>query len=147
MTDCGRIPGASIRGRYTTEIPVFSIGSAMHFTASPLNWPTRLPTILCLEISLNFLSGPSVMRPMFFEFSDDPVALNISVEFPVRSSILVCPVLGAGATTVNPYVPKGPCYNLLNFVTTIVRVTTLVRYCRLTAPLDTVNLHVREDSI
>nr|WP_307844332.1 TIM-barrel domain-containing protein [Actinospica acidithermotolerans] len=51
--------------------------------------------------------GAPVMRPLFFEFPDDPEAWRIDDEFLLGPDILVAPVTVAGATSRPVYLPAG----------------------------------------
>jgi alpha-D-xyloside xylohydrolase len=50
--------------------------------------------------------GWPVMRPMAFEFPDDPTARSIDTQYMLGPDVLVCPVLEPGGA-VEFYVPKG----------------------------------------
>ncbi|CAM6090883.1 unnamed protein product [Calypogeia fissa] len=89
-------------------------------------------------------TGAPLLRPLFFEFPDDPVALNINAQFLVGSSILVSPVLAGGETTVKAYFPQGAWFNLVDMDT---KVDSVGEFHVLPAPLDTINIHLRQGSI
>ncbi|XP_061605366.1 lysosomal alpha-glucosidase isoform X2 [Phyllopteryx taeniolatus] len=116
-------------------------------------------------------SGDTVARPLFMEFPADPRCRVIDRQFLWGSSVLVSPVLEAGATEVSAYLPPGTWYNLRS----VSRATSIHRFIGsrrhvdqndrsvalrqgrptysegedvlLSAPLDTVNIHVREGHI
>ena len=54
----------------------------------------------------SYLRGQPVMRPMFFEFPDDPAAFDIDDQWMVGSSLLVKPVTSAGESSVAVYFPN-----------------------------------------
>ena len=50
--------------------------------------------------------GYTLMRPLVFDFSDDPEALAQGSEYMFGPKYLVCPVLEAGISTWKVYFPK-----------------------------------------
>ena len=52
-------------------------------------------------------SGLPVMRPLFFDFSDDKTAWETEDEYMFGSDILVAPVMEEGATERSVYLPEG----------------------------------------
>ncbi|XP_061159667.1 lysosomal alpha-glucosidase isoform X1 [Syngnathus typhle] len=89
------------------------------------------------------ISGDTVARPLFMEFPTDPHCQTIDRQFLWGSCLLLSPVLEEGATEVAAYLPPGTWYNL--------RTGRLAystgEYRLLPAPLDTINIHVREGHI
>jgi len=57
------------------------------------------------------LDGTPIMRPLFWEFPDDPNAYAIDDQFLLGPSLLVAPVLKPGATTRAVYLPAGDWYD------------------------------------
>ena len=51
--------------------------------------------------------GTPVIRPIFYDFSADQAAWEISEEYLFGSDILVAPVLNAGDRTKDVYLPAG----------------------------------------
>ena len=52
-------------------------------------------------------TGIPVMRPMFFEFPDDPYTFDINDQFFFGDEILVAPILNQGARSRDVYLPQG----------------------------------------
>jgi alpha-glucosidase (family GH31 glycosyl hydrolase) len=85
-------------------------------------------------------------RPLFFHFHDDPTSLKIDSQFLLGKSVLVSPVLAAGATVVNAYFPRGTWYNLFNYSQVVIH-PGYGSYKNLSTPLDSTNVHVADGSI
>jgi alpha-D-xyloside xylohydrolase len=51
--------------------------------------------------------GIPLMRPLFFDFPEDPVTYEVEDEYMFGSDILVAPVYEKGAKTRKVYLPKG----------------------------------------
>ncbi|XP_061557418.1 lysosomal alpha-glucosidase isoform X4 [Phycodurus eques] len=88
-------------------------------------------------------SGDTVARPLFMEFPADPRCRVIDRQFLWGSSVLVSPVLEAGAAEVSAYLPPGTWYSLRSGRPTYSEGEDVL----LSAPLDTVNIHVREGHV
>jgi len=89
--------------------------------------------------------GSSVARPLFFEFPTDPNCIEIDRQFLLGSGLLISPVLDKGAVTVNAYFPTGKYYD---FYTGNIEVEHQKgTYKTLSAPLDTIQVHIRGGSI
>ncbi|RJP67682.1 MAG: glycoside hydrolase family 31 protein [Candidatus Abyssobacteria bacterium SURF_17] len=86
-------------------------------------------------------SGLPVMRPVYLEFPDDPHAPFEELEYFLGRELLVAPVFNdAGKVTV--YLPKGTWSDFWT--------GTLHKgpaFLKLTVPIDSIPLYVREDSI
>jgi alpha-glucosidase (family GH31 glycosyl hydrolase) len=82
----------------------------------------------------------TVVKPLFFEFSDDPKTYDIDKQFLIGNGIMVTPVLTQGATTVDAYFPKGVWYDFYTSAseTDQGRITKT-----LSAPLDHIPIHFR----
>ncbi|XP_077865950.1 lysosomal alpha-glucosidase-like, partial [Saccoglossus kowalevskii] len=88
------------------------------------------------------VTGSTIVRPLFFEFSMDQEAFTIDRQFLWGSSLLISPVLEENATSVNAYFPADTWYDFY----TGTRVTSQPskgKMITLDAPLDKLNLHVR----
>uniref|UniRef100_A0A4W6DRM1 Lysosomal alpha-glucosidase n=1 Tax=Lates calcarifer TaxID=8187 RepID=A0A4W6DRM1_LATCA len=84
-------------------------------------------------------SADTVARPLFMEFPSDPNCQTIDQQFLWGSSLLISPVLEQGAVELAAYLPPAlgtgqPFYSK-------------GQYLLLPAPLDTINIHVREGHI
>lgn len=58
------------------------------------------------------ISGDPVVRPLFFEFPQDPTTQEIDTQFLWGSSIMIVPVLEEGMDEVNAYFPAGQWYDI-----------------------------------
>uniref|UniRef100_A0A8C2FQH2 Lysosomal alpha-glucosidase n=1 Tax=Cyprinus carpio TaxID=7962 RepID=A0A8C2FQH2_CYPCA len=88
-------------------------------------------------------SGITVARLLFLEFPTDPDCQTIDRQFLWGSSLLISPVLEEGALEVTAYLPPGTWYSLHNGEAYYSK----GQYILFPAPLDTINVHVREGSI
>ncbi|XP_043091754.1 LOW QUALITY PROTEIN: lysosomal alpha-glucosidase [Puntigrus tetrazona] len=88
-------------------------------------------------------SGSTVARPLFLEFPTDPDCQSIDGQFLWGSSLLISPVLEERALEVTAYLPPGTWYSLHDGEA----YHSKGQYVLLPAPLDTINVHVREGSI
>uniref|UniRef100_A0A9J8ADS9 Lysosomal alpha-glucosidase n=1 Tax=Cyprinus carpio carpio TaxID=630221 RepID=A0A9J8ADS9_CYPCA len=93
-------------------------------------------------------SGSTVARPLFLEFPTDPDCQTIDRQFLWGSSLLISPVLEEGALEVTAYLPPGTWYSLHNVIPPLIlSYYSKGQYILFPAPLDTINVHVREGSI
>lgn len=53
-------------------------------------------------------TGEPVIRPLFYQYPNDPNVVDIDNEVLVGSSILARPVTESGVSSVNVYLPGGP---------------------------------------
>ncbi|KAM3598379.1 uncharacterized protein V6R79_017239 [Siganus canaliculatus] len=88
-------------------------------------------------------SADTVARPIFVEFPSDPNSQTIDRQFLWGSSLLISPVLEEGAEELAAYLPPGIWYSLHNGQPFFSK----GQYLLLPAPLDTINIHVREGHI
>lgn len=51
--------------------------------------------------------GTPVMRPMFYDFSDDPVCWEVETQYLFGPDVLVVPITDPGCRSVKVYLPKG----------------------------------------
>jgi alpha-glucosidase len=65
-----------------------------------------IPTMYSL-LRLASVQGDPVMRPLVYEFPDDPKCWDESFEFMFGSSLLVANVLDKGAQSIEVYLPQG----------------------------------------
>ncbi len=87
-------------------------------------------------------TGLPWFRPLILEYQDDYNALNIDDQFMVGSALLVAPILQAGATTRDVYLPDGDWYNYFTG-----KKFKGGQYIRVHAPLDTVPMFVKAGSV
>uniref|UniRef100_A0A8C2FUK2 Lysosomal alpha-glucosidase n=1 Tax=Cyprinus carpio TaxID=7962 RepID=A0A8C2FUK2_CYPCA len=96
-------------------------------------------------------SGITVARLLFLEFPTDPDCQTIDRQFLWGSSLLISPVLEEGALEVTAYLPPGTWYSLHNIpsnkIESLLHIVFKGQYILFPAPLDTINVHVREGSI
>ncbi|KAI9514722.1 hypothetical protein NQZ68_030911 [Dissostichus eleginoides] len=88
-------------------------------------------------------SADTVARPLFVEFPTDPNCQTIDRQFLWGSSLLISPVLERGAEELAAYLPPATWYSLHNGQPFYSKGL----YLLLAAPLDTINVHVREGHI
>uniref|UniRef100_A0AAY4C5J9 Glucosidase, alpha n=1 Tax=Denticeps clupeoides TaxID=299321 RepID=A0AAY4C5J9_9TELE len=88
-------------------------------------------------------NGHTVARPLLFEFPTDEQTYSVDKQFLLGRGLLVTPVLEAGVTSVEGYFPKGLWYD---FYTGDSLVSSGEKI-QLKAPLDKINLHMREETI
>ncbi|XP_068177890.1 lysosomal alpha-glucosidase isoform X2 [Antennarius striatus] len=89
------------------------------------------------------LHGRTVARPLLFEFPTDVKTYGIDRQFLWGGALLVTPVLDPGVDSVVGYFPEGLWYDFY----TGDSVRSEGEELRLDAPLDKINLHLREGSI
>uniref|UniRef100_A0A3Q4G9B8 Alpha glucosidase n=1 Tax=Neolamprologus brichardi TaxID=32507 RepID=A0A3Q4G9B8_NEOBR len=87
-------------------------------------------------------SAETVARPLFM-FPNDPNSRTIDKQFLWGSSLLISPVLEQGAVELAAYLPPATWYSLHNGQPFYSKGQFLL----LPAPLDTINVHVREGHI
>lgn len=88
-------------------------------------------------------SADTVARPLFMEFPSDPNCQAIDQQFLWGKSLLISPVLEQGVVELPAYFPFGTWYSLENGQPFYSK----GQYLLLPAPLDTINVHVREGHI
>ena len=59
------------------------------------------------QMHLAHAKGTPVMRPLFFDFSGDPMSYTIEDQFMFGPDVLVAPVLSQGAIQRQVYLPSG----------------------------------------
>ncbi|NXD21371.1 LYAG glucosidase, partial [Spelaeornis formosus] len=89
------------------------------------------------------LQGDTVARPLFFEFPWDVATWELDRQFLWGRSLLVTPVLEPGVDSVTGYVPQGTWYDFY----TGSSVNSSGEMLKMSAPLEHLNLHIREGSI
>ncbi|XP_053157607.1 lysosomal alpha-glucosidase [Hemicordylus capensis] len=83
-------------------------------------------------------AGETVARPLYLEFPEDPNTWNVDRQFMWGAGLLITPVLEAGKTKVSGYFPSGTWYSLIAGST----IHSKGQWILLSAPLDTINVHV-----
>uniref|UniRef100_A0A670XY36 Lysosomal alpha-glucosidase-like n=1 Tax=Pseudonaja textilis TaxID=8673 RepID=A0A670XY36_PSETE len=89
------------------------------------------------------LQGDTVARPLFFEFPKDEATYAVEKQFLWGRVLLVTPVLEPGADSVTGYFPKGIWYDYY----TGSSVNSSGESLKMAAPLDHINVHLREGTI
>ncbi|MGE5410125.1 MAG: TIM-barrel domain-containing protein, partial [Clostridiales bacterium] len=90
----------------------------------------------------NYRTGAPIIRPLVFEYQDDPNVSNLSDPYLFGQSMLVSPVTQPGATEKSVYFPKG---EWIEYWTD--RVYNGNKTNKVAAPLDRIPLFVRSGSI
>ncbi|XP_056437700.1 lysosomal alpha-glucosidase isoform X1 [Gadus chalcogrammus] len=88
-------------------------------------------------------SADTVARPLFLEFPNDPNCQTIDRQFLWGPSLLISPVLEPGVVELAAYLPAGTWYSLEDGLPFYSK----GQYLLLPAPLDTINVHVREGHV
>lgn len=89
------------------------------------------------------IEGHTVARPLMFEFPKDVKTYGIDRQFLWGRSLLVTPVLEPGVDHVVGYFPEGLWYDYYTGDSVISKGEKL----NLSAPIDKINLHLRQGSI
>ncbi|XP_034987341.2 lysosomal alpha-glucosidase isoform X1 [Zootoca vivipara] len=89
------------------------------------------------------LQGDTVARPLFFEFPKDVATYSIDRQFLWGRGLLLTPVLEPGVNSVIGYFPRGLWYDYY----TGSSVNSSGENLKMAAPLDHINVHVREGTI
>ena len=76
--------------------------------AESINERYRLMPYIYSQAAAVSFDGYTLMRPLVFDFCNDPEALNQKYEFMFGPSILVSPVTEPGVTQWRTYLPKNP---------------------------------------
>ena len=103
-----RLPMAEGRGRSGGDNEVWSFGEEAYAIIKDILFlRERLRPYIMEQMRLASIRGTPPMRPLFFDFRDDPGALPVEDEFLFGPDILVAPVLEYGARGRDVYLPGG----------------------------------------
>lgn len=72
-----------------------------------IEWRYRLLPYIQTLFYENLRTGAPLMRPLFWDYPEDPHCRNVSDEFLFGHDILVAPILDRGCKTRTVYLPKG----------------------------------------
>lgn len=87
---------------------IWSFGAAMETRLSRLiRIRQRLKAYLRLQFSRYQTQGVPIMRPLCFDFSQDPAGYVIADQFMCGPELLICPVVEAGARSRRLWLPSG----------------------------------------
>jgi alpha-D-xyloside xylohydrolase len=100
-----------------------------------------LPYLWTESVAAGRTSLP-VVRPLFVEFPDDPVCLDVDDQYLLGDRLLVAPVLEQGARSRRVYLPAGSWVDPFTGA-----VTEGGRFLTVDAPLDTVPMWLRGDTV
>ena len=131
--------------KYSSRQELYLWNSAANSARKVLGLRYLLPYLYTLVYQAHKIGSP-IARPLFFHFYNDPTSLEIDSQFLLRRSILVSPVLTPNTTFVNAYFPQGTWYNLFNYSQIVIH-PEYGSYENLSAPLDSINVHVSEGLI
>ncbi|GAV06167.1 hypothetical protein RvY_16194 [Ramazzottius varieornatus] len=90
------------------------------------------------------ISGHTVVRPLFFEFAHDKRTYSIDAQFLIGSSVMLSPVTTPNTTKILAYLPEGRWFDFYS----LKKISDKGgEWIELDAPLDKVNVHLREGGI
>jgi alpha-glucosidase len=106
-------------------VPIFRVHGTYNQEREPWNYGAEAEAIATKYIKLryrllpyiysyaweNHRTGVSIVHPLVMEYPTDPSAATISSEWMFGSNILVSPIVAAGATTTDLYLPEGRWIN------------------------------------
>ena len=107
---------------------------------------TLLPYLYSLFHSVHALGG-TVARPLFFEFPNDLETAAIDTQFLWGDALLITPVLQQGATSVTGYFPAARWFDYYTGAQVPGTGSSKGINVTLQAPMDTINLHLKEGSV
>uniref|UniRef100_A0A7M4FM48 Lysosomal alpha-glucosidase n=1 Tax=Crocodylus porosus TaxID=8502 RepID=A0A7M4FM48_CROPO len=122
------------------------------YTFSPAAQKAMRKTLLLRYTLLPYLytlfhkahvAGETVARPLFLEFPTDPNTWTVDHQLMWGAGLLITPVLEPGKAKVSGYFPAGTWYHLV----TDTVIHSKGQWILLPAPLDSINVHVREGHI
>ena len=101
-----RFPG--IKERTGGENEVWSFGEENYEILSNLiRLRERLKPYICHYMELASEEGKPIMRPMFFDYYQDPVCYELDDQYMFGGEILFAPITEQGCTVRKVYLPEG----------------------------------------
>ena len=119
---------------------VFSLGAQEAMRKALHTRYALLPYLYTLFYYSSTL-GDTVVRPLFFEFTNDKQTHLIDRQFMFGPAFLITPVLDSGMTSVTGYFPINETW--FRFESGQVVENTESPFIRLDTPLDQINVHLR----
>jgi alpha-glucosidase len=89
-----------------------------------------------------YKTGMPMMRALVLQYQNDENVYNITDQYMLGESMMVCPVTTKGAQTRTVYLPKGNWYNYFTG-----EVFAGARYLNIVTPLDTLPIFIKAGSI
>lgn len=87
---------------------IWSFGEANYpILKSLIELRERLMDYTCKYMDINAKTGAPIMRPMFFDYPEDPVCYTLEDQYLYGSEILFAPIYEQGATSREVYLPAG----------------------------------------
>ncbi|XP_052063145.1 lysosomal alpha-glucosidase-like [Mytilus californianus] len=121
----GQDPASSL---FTSTLPIMKKALEQRY---------RLLPYLYTLFYRSHTDGRPVIRPLFFQFPQDPKTYDIDRQFLWGSGLLISPVLVKGATTVTAYLPAGNWFDIETGVESMGGTHVF------DAPLSKINAHIR----
>ncbi|XP_076109492.1 lysosomal alpha-glucosidase-like [Mytilus galloprovincialis] len=121
----GQDPASSL---FTSTLPIMKKALEQRY---------RLLPYLYTLFYRSHIDGKPVIRPLFFQFPQDPKTYDIDKQFLWGSGLLISPVLVKGATTVTAYLPAGNWFDIETGVESMGGTHVF------DAPLSKINAHIR----
>ena len=101
-----RFPG--IKERTGGENEIWSFGDKNYeILAELVKLRERLKPYIVKHMDIASAEGKPIMRPMFFEYYNDPVCYELEDQYMFGEDILFAPITEQGCTSRRVYLPEG----------------------------------------